>query len=146
LKHPDVLKKAYEEVDRVLGPDIDAKPTYQQVTQLTYITQVLKEALRLWPPAPAYGIAPLKDETIADNTTPEEHVCFGPCARIASRPVGVGTEPDAFDPENFSSAAESARPSTLEAVRQRSARLHRRGFAMHEAALANRLMILQRSS
>ena len=64
LKHPEVLKKAYEEVDRVLGPDIDAKPTYQQVTQLTYITQILKEALRLWPPAPAYGIAPLKDETI----------------------------------------------------------------------------------
>ena len=60
LKHPDVLKKAYEEVDRVLGPDIDARPTYQQVTQLTYITQILKEALRLWPPAPAYGIAPLQ--------------------------------------------------------------------------------------
>src|SRR5258708_3841564 len=64
LKHPEVLKKAYQEVDRVLGPDIDARPTYQQVTQLTYITQILKEALRLWPPAPAYGIAPLKDETI----------------------------------------------------------------------------------
>src|SRR5204863_26394 len=64
LKHPEVLRKAYEEVDRVLGPDIDARPTYQQVTQLTYITQILKEALRLWPPAPAYGISPLKDETI----------------------------------------------------------------------------------
>src|SRR5437868_2044340 len=45
LKHPEVLRKAYEEVDRVLGPDIDAKPTYEQVTQLTYITQILKEAL-----------------------------------------------------------------------------------------------------
>src|SRR3954447_2999897 len=52
LKYPEVLKKAYEEVDRVLGPDINARPTYQQVTQLTYITQILKEALRLWPPAP----------------------------------------------------------------------------------------------
>src|SRR5581483_2304390 len=48
LKHPEVLKKAYEEVDRVLGPDISVRPTYQQVTQLTYIAQVLKEALRLW--------------------------------------------------------------------------------------------------
>src|SRR6202012_5934064 len=64
LKHPEVLRKAYEEVDRVLGPDLAAKPTYQQVTQLTYITQILKEALRLWPPAPAYGISPLQDETI----------------------------------------------------------------------------------
>jgi cytochrome P450 len=34
LKHPDILKKAYEEVDRVLGPDVDARPTFQQVTQL----------------------------------------------------------------------------------------------------------------
>src|SRR5207237_2279601 len=68
LKHPDILKKAYEEVDRVLGPDTEARPTYQQVTQLTYITQILKEALRLWPPAPAYGISPLKDETIGRGT------------------------------------------------------------------------------
>src|SRR5205823_12498205 len=45
LKHPEVLKKAYEEVDRVLGHDLNAKPTYQQVTQLTYVTQILKEAL-----------------------------------------------------------------------------------------------------
>ena len=64
LKHPEVLQKAYEEVDRVLGPDINVRPTYQQVTQLTYISQILKEALRLWPPAPAYGMSPLKDETI----------------------------------------------------------------------------------
>src|SRR5207237_4528411 len=35
LKHPEVLKRAYEEVDRVLGPDANAKPGFQQVTQLT---------------------------------------------------------------------------------------------------------------
>src|SRR3954454_4975663 len=64
LKPPEVLKKAYDQVDRVLGPDVNAKPTYQQVTQLTYITQILKEALRLWPPAPGDGLAPLNDETI----------------------------------------------------------------------------------
>ena len=37
LNHPEVLAKAYEEVDRVLGPDTSAKPTYQQVNQLNYI-------------------------------------------------------------------------------------------------------------
>src|ERR1700752_2358066 len=76
LKHPDVLKKAYDEVDRVLGPDPDARPTYQQVTQLSYITQILKESLRLWPPAPAYGIAPLKDETIAGGKYPLKRNTF----------------------------------------------------------------------
>src|SRR3982751_2931939 len=64
LKHPEILKKAYDEVDRVLDPDVNVRPTYQQVVRLTYITQILKEALRLWPPAPAYGIAPLKDEVV----------------------------------------------------------------------------------
>src|SRR6201986_1154548 len=37
LKHPDILKRCYDEVDRVLGGDIDARPTYQQVTELSYI-------------------------------------------------------------------------------------------------------------
>src|SRR3979411_1146847 len=36
LKQPDVLKKAYEEVDRVLGPDLDAKPTQQQAPARTH--------------------------------------------------------------------------------------------------------------
>ncbi|MBB1093885.1 cytochrome P450, partial [Rhodopseudomonas palustris] len=62
LKHPDVLQKAYDEVDRVLGPDTAVRPSYQQVNQLSYITQILKETLRMWPPAPAYGVAPIKDE------------------------------------------------------------------------------------
>ncbi len=50
VKHPEVLAKAYEEVDRVLGSDITARPTFQQVSQLQYISQILKESLRLCPP------------------------------------------------------------------------------------------------
>ena len=92
LKHPEVLKKAYEEVDRVLGPDIDARPTYQQVTQLTYITQILKEALRLWPPAPAYGIAPLSDETIGGKYKLKKNTfVHGAGAGAASRSQRLGT-------------------------------------------------------
>src|ERR1700722_9673965 len=64
LKHPDVLQKAYEEGDRVFGGDISVKPSYAQVTQLVYVTQILKEALRLWPPAPIFSLSPLQDETI----------------------------------------------------------------------------------
>nr|WGD64749.1 cytochrome P450 [Bacillus subtilis]WGE07548.1 cytochrome P450 [Bacillus subtilis] len=45
MKHPDKLKKAYEEVDRVLT---DAAPTYKQVLELTYIRMILNESLRLW--------------------------------------------------------------------------------------------------
>src|SRR5580698_5639403 len=145
LKHPDVLKKAYEEVDRVLGPDIEAKPTYQQVTQLTYITQILKEALRLWPPAPAYGISPLQDETIGGKYKLKKNTFITVLVLALHRDPSVwGPNPDAFDPENFSREAEAARPvNAWKPFGNGQRACIGRGFAMHESALALG-MILQR--
>ena len=146
LKHPDILKKAYEEVDRVLGPDVNAKPTYQQVTGLTYITQILKEALRLWPPAPAYGISPLKDETIGGGQYRLKKGTFITILVTAlHRDASVwGPNPDTFDPENFSREAEAKRPvNAWKPFGNGQRACIGRGFAMHEAALAIG-MILQR--
>jgi cytochrome P450/NADPH-cytochrome P450 reductase len=145
VKHPGVLQKAYEEVDRVLGPDVDGKPTYQQVTQLTYITQVLKEALRLWPPAPAYGISPLKDETIGGKYTLKKNTFITVLVLALHRDRSVwGPNPDAFDPENFNREAEAARPiNAWKPFGNGQRACIGRGFAMHEAALAIG-MILQR--
>src|ERR1700724_2902407 len=145
LKHPEVLKKAYEEVDRVLGGDIDAKPTYQQVTQLTYITQILKEALRLWPPAPAYGISPLVDETIGGKYKLKKGTFVLVHLMALHRDPSVwGPNPEAFDPENFSPEAEAARPvNAWKPFGNGQRACIGRGFAMHEAALAIG-MILQR--
>jgi len=145
LKHPDVLKKAYEEVDRVLGPNLGAKPTYQQVTQLTYITQILKEALRLWPPAPAYGISPLNDETIGGKYKLKKNTFITVLVLALHRDPSVwGPNPDAFDPENFSREAEAARPvNAWKPFGNGQRACIGRGFAMHEAALAIG-MILQR--
>ncbi|TMJ84449.1 MAG: cytochrome P450 [Alphaproteobacteria bacterium] len=145
LKHPDVLKKAYEEADRVLGPDINAKPTYQQVTQLTYITQILKEALRMWPPAPAYGVSPLKDEMIGGKYSLKKNTFVTVLVLALHRdPTVWGPNPDAFDPENFSREAEAARPiNAWKPFGNGQRACIGRGFAMHEAALATG-MILQR--
>src|ERR1700710_142241 len=145
LKHPEVLKKAYEEVDRVLGPDISAKPTYQQVTQLTYITQILKEALRLWPPAPAHGISPAQDETIGGKYKLRKNTFITVLVLALHRDPSVwGPNPDAFDPENFSREAEAARPvNAWKPFGNGQRACIGRGFAMHEAALAIG-MILQR--
>jgi len=145
LKHPEVLKKAYEEVDRVLGPDIDTKPTFQQITQLTYIAQVLKEALRLWPPAPAYGIGPLADEVIGGKYKLKKNQFVTVLVLALHRDPSVwGPNPDAFDPENFSREAEAARPvNAWKPFGNGQRACIGRGFAMHEAALAIG-MILQR--
>ncbi|OAF03517.1 NADPH--cytochrome reductase [Bradyrhizobium centrolobii] len=146
LKHPEILKNAYDEVDRVFGPDVNAKPTYQQVTQLTYITQILKEALRLWPPAPAYGISPLNDETIGGGKYRLKKGTFTTILVTALHrdPSVWGHNPDAFDPENFSREAEAKRPiNAWKPFGNGQRACIGRGFAMHEAALALG-MILQR--
>jgi cytochrome P450/NADPH-cytochrome P450 reductase len=145
IKHPEVLKRAYEEVDRVFGPDVDARPSYQQVTQLGYVTQVLKETLRLWPPAPAYGISPLKDETIGGKYRLKKGTFITVLTSALHRDPSVwGPNPDAFNPENFSREAEAARPvNAWKPFGNGQRACIGRGFAMHEAALAIG-MILQR--
>ena len=145
LKHPEVLKKAYEEVDRVLGADIDAKPTFQQVTQLQYISQILKESLRMWPPAPAYGVTPLKDETIGGKYKLRKGTFITILVMALHRDPSVwGPNPDVFDPENFSREAETKRPpNAWKPFGNGQRACIGRGFAMHEAALALG-MILQR--
>jgi cytochrome P450 / NADPH-cytochrome P450 reductase len=58
LKNPEVLNKAYEEVDQVLTSPI---PSYKQVTQLKYIRMILNEALRLYPTAPQFTLYAKED-------------------------------------------------------------------------------------
>ena len=49
-KHPEIVKKAREEIDRVLGERTEV--TYQDVADLKYCSAIFKESLRLYPPAP----------------------------------------------------------------------------------------------
>ena len=64
IRNPKVLERGYEEVDRVLGADVNAPPTYAQTHQLPYASQVLEETLRLWPTAPAFVRRPYKDTVL----------------------------------------------------------------------------------
>jgi cytochrome P450 / NADPH-cytochrome P450 reductase len=52
LEHPECVDRAREEVDRVLGGTL--QPTFDQLHELTYVRQVLDEALRLWPTASGF--------------------------------------------------------------------------------------------
>ncbi|WP_186372662.1 cytochrome P450, partial [Brevibacterium casei] len=61
LTHPDVLAKAREVVDEVLG---DRTPEFADLAKLGYIGQVLRETLRLHPTAPAFALSPSEDTTL----------------------------------------------------------------------------------
>jgi cholesterol 24(S)-hydroxylase len=49
-RNPEIVKKAREEIDRVLGERTEL--TFQDVSELKYCSAIFKEALRLFPPAP----------------------------------------------------------------------------------------------
>jgi len=112
LQNPEVLARAYAEVDRVLGSDPSEPPTYAQVNQLTYIGQVLKESLRLWPTAPVFALSPYKDTTIGGTyrmKKPYQIVVLTPM--LHRDPAVWGERAEIFDPDNFSREAEQERPA-----------------------------------
>jgi cytochrome P450 / NADPH-cytochrome P450 reductase len=145
LNHPDVLERAYEEVDRVLGRDIGVAPTFSQVNQLTYLQQILNEALRLWPTAPAIGLYPYKDEVIGGQYRLKKNTFVTLLTLMLHRDKSVwGPEPEKFDPENFSREREAERPANAFKPWGNGQRACiGRQFAMQEATMVLG-MILQR--
>jgi cytochrome P450 len=91
-QHSEVVAKLTEEVDAVLG---GRAPTLEDLPRLTYCDWIVKESLRLYPPA--YGIVreSLNDVEIGGYTIPKG-------ATLAIFPWSVHRDPRSFDdPEAF---------------------------------------------
>ncbi len=145
LKNRDVLKRAYAEVDAVLGRNIDTPPTLSQIGRLPYVRAILSEALRLWPTAPAFGLAPYEDEVLGGKYAIPKGTFTTVLIPSLHRDTAVwGDNPDAFDPEHFSAEAEAARPaSAYKPFGNGQRACIGRQFAIQEAILVL-AMILQR--
>jgi cytochrome P450/NADPH-cytochrome P450 reductase len=145
LKNRDVLKRAYAEVDEVLGRNIDQTPTLKQIGQLPYIRAILLEALRLWPTAPAFGLAPFKDELLGGKYTIPKGTFTTVLIPSLHRDKSVwGDSPDTFNPDNFSAEAEAARsPHAYKPFGNGQRACIGRQFAIQESILVL-AMILQR--
>ena len=145
LNNPHVLQKAYEEVDRVLGRNINAKPTAQQVNQLTYIGQILKESLRLWPTAPAFGLYPFQNETIGGKYKLRKRTFVTVLTAMLHRDKAVwGPQAEVFNPDNFAPEREAKMPPhAYKPFGNGQRACIGRQFAMTEATLVLG-MILQR--
>ena len=145
LNNPDVLAKAYAEVDEVLGRDISVIPTIQQVSKLTYVNQILSETLRLWPTAPALGLTPYEDEIIGGKYKLKKGTFVTVLSLMLHRDKSVwGDDPDTFNPEHFSREAMKDRPvNAYKPFGNGQRACIGRQFAMQEANLVIG-MILQR--
>ncbi len=145
LNNPDVLTRAYEEVDRVLGRDLSLRPTYAQVNQLGYITQILKETLRLWPTAPIFGLYPIEDTVIGGKYKVRHSDTLQVLLPMLHRDRSIwGENAEDFNPDNFSPANEAARPiNAYKPFGNGKRACIGRQFALQEATLVLG-MILQR--
>jgi cytochrome P450 / NADPH-cytochrome P450 reductase len=137
LNDPEVLNSAYEEVDRVLGAEPDVTPSYAQVSQLEYISQILKESLRLWPTAPGFSLYPFEDTVIGGKYEIKKQYQVLVLLPALHRDKSIwGTNPELFNPDNFTALAERARPaSAYKPFGNGQRACNGRQFALHEATL-----------
>ncbi|KAH9509391.1 hypothetical protein Btru_045778 [Bulinus truncatus] len=75
-KHPDIDAKVYEEIQKVVTSD---SPTYEEISQLKYMEQVLNETLRLFPPAPIITRRAAETRTFSEeNVAKRDPMSFMP--------------------------------------------------------------------
>ncbi|MFI5619376.1 cytochrome P450 [Streptomyces sp. NPDC051567] len=104
--HPEEQTRAREEISRVLG---DRTPEAADVDRLPYLTQVLKEAMRLYPAAPVIGRRAVAATEVGGHTVPAgADVILAPW--VTHRHPRYWPDPDRFDPDRFTPEAEAARP------------------------------------
>jgi cytochrome P450 len=105
-RHPDVMARVQDEVDRVLGADI---PTFDQLNQLQYLEQVIKETLRLYPPIHLGMRIAATDLAFQGYRIPAgTRVMYS--IYLTHRHQQYWPQPERFDPERFSSEQNRARP------------------------------------
>ncbi|MFJ7906553.1 bifunctional cytochrome P450/NADPH--P450 reductase [Kitasatospora sp. NPDC096204] len=136
LKNPVVLRRVQREVDELWGDRTDPEPSYEDVGRLRHTRQVLNEALRLWPTAPAFnrearedtllgGRIPLRAGETVVVTTPMLH-----------RDPAWGDNPELFDPSRFDPEQEEGRsPHAFKPFGTGERACIGRQFALHEAVM-----------
>jgi len=142
LKNPPLLARARAQVDEVVG---DETPRFEDLAELPYIEQVLKETLRIWPPAPVYAVWPFEDTVIGGRYPVRRDETVMVLSSMLHRDPAVwGDDPERFDPDRFAAEAEAQLPPDAWKPFGNGQRgCIGRPFAMQEAKLLL-AMILQR--
>ena len=144
IKHPEVVARAQEEVDRVLGTDTSLLPTYQQVQGLTYVNQILSETLRLWPTVAAFTRYPYEDARVGPYLMPKGSSITGLTIMLHRDPSVWGADAEEYNPDHFRPETRSQLPpNAFKPFGSGQRACIGRQFAMQEAMLVLG-MLLQR--
>jgi len=140
LRNPAVLAQCYAEVDRVMPGD--ARPDYAQVAKLETIERVLKEALRLWPTAPAFTLAPFEDELVGGRWLLKKDRPVNVFSPGLHRNPKAWAEPEEFDIDRWLPENEAAHhPHASKPFGNGARACIGRQFAMVEAKIAMAMLL-----
>ncbi|WP_330461275.1 cytochrome P450 [Streptomyces sp. NBC_00820] len=135
-KHPAALQLVQREADALWGDTPDPEPTYDEVGRLTYTRQVLNEALRLWPTAPAFTRRALQDTLLGGRIPLKAGQPVTVLTSMLHREPMWGDNPELFDPSRFTAEAEAARPvHAFKPFGTGERACIGRQFALHEATM-----------
>jgi len=95
--HPNVEERLHAEIDTVLG---DRLPSMEDVPRLRYTSLVFTEAMRLYPPALAFGRRPIESVTLGGYTIPRGASIFV-SPYVTQRNERFYDRPLAFEPERW---------------------------------------------
>ncbi|NXC85116.1 CP46A hydroxylase, partial [Cercotrichas coryphoeus] len=101
-QHPEILERAQAEVDEVLGAKRDVD--YEDLGKLTYLSQILKESLRLYPPVSGTLRRLEKEDVINGIRIPANTTVFLN-TYVMGRMEKFFKDPLTFDPDRFSKDA-----------------------------------------
>ncbi|HEY5743893.1 MAG TPA: cytochrome P450 [Terrimicrobiaceae bacterium] len=105
-KHTEIEDKLLAEFSEVLD---GRAPTVADLPQLSYAEKVVKEAMRLYPPAWAVGREAVKECKIGGYRIPEGSQLFM-CQWVVHRDPRFFPDPELFDPERWSDGLERRLP------------------------------------
>jgi len=111
INHPEVVARAQEEVDRVLGTDPSVLPTFQQIQGLTYVNQILSECLRLWPTAAAFTRYPYEDAMVGGYLLPKGASITALTIMLHRDKSIWGDDAEEFNPDHFKPETRASLPA-----------------------------------
>jgi cytochrome P450 len=105
-RHPAIRAELEREVDHVLGK---RAPTYDDLKSLPFTLQVLKEVMRLYPPAYVVGRRAIRPVSLLGYPIKKNGIVLVNIAGIHRRP-DYFADPGRFDPNRFTPEREKALP------------------------------------
>lgn len=96
--HPEILQQVTQQIDTVLA---NRMPTYEDLEKLDFLERIIKESMRLYPPAPAlFTRVALEDVTINDLFIPKNSLVHI-TTFLPHRDPRWFKEPLIFNPDRF---------------------------------------------